>query len=352
MRFGFVIMPVGPHPIGSHAHIVELVRFGEQHGFDVAWMPDQTFYRDPYVTLAAVALSTSKITLGVGATNPTTRHPAMSARAAATLAEISGGRFILALGAGNRRDLLEPLGLPVDHAGPRCREAVLTIKRLLSGETVTHESSSLVMRGVQLQARMPLHVPVYLGARGPRILQAAGAVADGAIIGGFVSDAGLDFALGHIRKGAAAAGRNFRELEVVNWVTTVVTDRRADLLDAVRPTVAYIIGGAPPAVLQAVGIPAGVIRRVKVAYGEGGIRRAAPLIDAASIDKFTIVGGPAEVAERISQLCERGVGQIAVLMPATAAAHSSIAFDMKQNLIRFSEDVIPRLDIKDRRKDL
>jgi len=323
--------------------MVELAQFGEQHGFDVAWMPDQTFYRDPYATLAAVALSTSRITLAVGATNPSTRHPAMTARAAATLSEISGGRFILALGAGNRRDLLEPLGLPTDHAGQRCREAVLTIKRLLSGRAATHESPTLIMRNVRLQALMPFLTPVYLGARGPRILQAAGEVADGAIIGGLVSDAGLDFAIAHIRKGADSAGRNSKEIEIVNWVTTVVTDRKPDLVDAVRPTVAYIIGGAPSEVLDAVGIPKGLIRRVKTAYAEGGLQGAAPLIDAGLIDKFTIIGGPAEVAERITRVRDRGVGQIAVLMPASVGAAAGIQFDMRRNLIRLAQDVIPRL---------
>jgi len=343
VRIGFVALPVGAHPAVSCAQLVALAQFGEQRGFDVAYMPDQTFHRDPYATLAVVACSTSRITLAVGATNPLTRHPAMTARVAATLSEISGGRFLLILSAGNQRDLLEPLGLPTGDAATRCREAALTIKRLLSGQTVTYESPTLVMRRVALQMPALLPVPVYLGARGPRVLEAAGEVADGAIIGGLVSDAGLDFAIGHVRRGAEAAGRRFNELEIVNWVTTIVTERKRDFTDAVRPTIAYIVGGAPFEVLDAVRIPRSLILQIKSAYVEGGLQSAAPLVDAGLIDKFTIIGDPGEVAERIARLGDHGVGQIAILMPAYTGMNTGAPFDVQQNLTRFAEDVMPRL---------
>ncbi len=104
MRFGFGTVPAGP-PQDTAA----LVAHAERLGFDVAWMPDQTFYRDPYITLAACVQHTSTITLGLGVTNPYTRHPAMTARAAATLAELCHGRFILGIGAGNRKELIEKI---------------------------------------------------------------------------------------------------------------------------------------------------------------------------------------------------------------------------------------------------
>ena len=128
MRFGFGTVPAGP----PH-ETVALVQFAERLGFDVAWMPDQTFYRDPFLTLAACAQGTRTITLGVGVTNPYTRHPAMIARAAATLSELCQGRFVLGIGAGNRKELIDLLGLPSDRAGARCRETALTVKRLLAG---------------------------------------------------------------------------------------------------------------------------------------------------------------------------------------------------------------------------
>ncbi len=339
MRFGFATLPVG-----HHTETVELVQLAERLGFHAAWMPDQTFFRDPYVTLTAVALATSRIILGLGVTNPYTRHPAMTARAGATLSEIAPGRFILGIGAGNRKELLDLLALPTDGAGQRCREAVLTIKQLLAGHIVRHESSTLVMRGIVLEMQPPPSTPVYLAARGPQILRAAGEVADGVIIGALVSDSSLTFALKHVRHGAAAAGRTLNQLEVVSWVTTIVTDRKTEIVEALKPTVAHIVGGAPPQVLDAIGIPQRRIEQIKAAYAEGGPRGAAPLIDPGLVDQLTLVGDGAAVAERVIFLRERGVNQIAVLMPTGRhGSHALAGFDVRQNLIRLAEKVLPRI---------
>lgn len=343
MRFGFVLMPVGQHSPRPYTDLVKIVQFGETLGFDSAWMPDQTFHRDPYAMLSAVALSTSRITLGVGATNPYTRHPAMTARATATLAEISGGRFVLAIGLGNRRDLLQPLGFLGDHAAERCKEAVVTIKGLLSGQVVSYESPTLTMRNVRLEMPILGPSPVYIGARGPRILQAAGAVADGAIVAGLASEGGLRFAIRQIRKGADSVGRTLQGFEMVSWVLVCVTKKKEDLLDAIRPTVAYIIGNAPSKVLDAVGISQGFVQRVKAAYAQGGLTGAAAFIDASVIDNFSIIGDAIEVAERIESLRSKGIGHLAILMPAATGSHPSLEFDLRQNLIDISEKVMPHV---------
>ncbi len=342
MRIGFVLMPVGAHIQRPYTELVRIVQLGETLGFDSAWMPDQTFYRDPYMTLSVVALSTSKITLGIGATNPYTRHPAMTARATATLSEISGGRFILAIGLGNRRDLLQPLGFLGDRAANRCREAVMTIKELLSGKVVDYESSTLVMKNVRLEMPLLAPSPVYIGARGPRILQAAGAVADGAIVAGLASEGGLNYAMDEIRKGADSVGRYLEGFEIVSWVLTCVTSRKMELLDAVRPTVSYIIGNAPTQVLEAVGISQGFARHVKAVYVEEGIIGAAALITDDVIEHFCIIGDAVEVAERIELLRSKGIGHLAVLMPAVGS-HPSVEFDLRQNLVEISEKVMPRV---------
>lgn len=341
MRFGFATVPAGPP-----AETVALFRLAEDLGFDVGWMPDQTFYRDPFVTLAAVAQGTKRLALGLGATNPYTRHPAMTARAAATLAELCSGRFILGLGAGNRKELIDLLGLPADRAGPRCREAVLTIKRLLAGEQIEYESPTLVIKGVSLEMPPPPRTPVYLAARGPQILRAAGEVADGVIIGALVSEAGLAFALAHVREGARRAGRSMEDLEVVSWVNTVVTDRKADVVERLRPSVAHIVGGAPEEVLEGIGLDAGRIRAFKESYAAGGPGRAAALVDPPLVDMLTIVGPAGEVIERIQALSARGVQQIVALMPGgSRGSHAFPDFDHQTNLQRIARDVMPHLTV-------
>jgi 5,10-methylenetetrahydromethanopterin reductase len=268
----------------------------------------------------------------------------MIARAAATLSELCGGRFILGIGAGNRKELIDLLALPSDHAGARCREAVVTARRLLAGETVSHASPTLTLKGVKLDMTPPPRTPVYLAARGPQILKAAGEVADGVIIGALVSEAGLGFALEHVRAGARQADRALEHVEIVSWVTTVVTDHKPEIVQGLRPMVAHVVGGAPPEVLDAIGMTQARIKEFKSVYAEGGPSGAARLVDPSLVDLLTIVGGPGEVADRITALAGVGVGQVAVLMPGPGrGSHAFPGFDHRANLERIAHEVRPRV---------
>src|SRR6266545_800266 len=128
LTFGFAHVPAE-----HYRRHVELVLEAERLGFDYAWIPDQTFYRDPYVVLTALALTTDRIRLGLGVTNPYTRHPAMAGRAIASIAECAPGRVLLGVGAGNVRELLQPLGLDLDSPAARCREMVELVRHELDG---------------------------------------------------------------------------------------------------------------------------------------------------------------------------------------------------------------------------
>src|SRR5712692_1695205 len=101
MRFGFSHRPIQPF-----SRSIELYQWAEELGFDYAWVPDQQFYPDPFACLAAAALRTQRITLGLAVTNPYTRHPALIARGIGIVDELAGGRMILTLGAANRKQVL------------------------------------------------------------------------------------------------------------------------------------------------------------------------------------------------------------------------------------------------------
>lgn len=221
MKFGLAVVPDT-----RLEETVGLVQLGEELGFDTAWVADQTFYRDPFVVLSACAQATRRIDLGLGATNPYTRHPVQIARAAAALNELAEGRFRLAIGAGNRKELLQPLGWNQTGAGPRCREAVTVIKQLLSGEEVHYGSDTLTVDHVRLLVPPQPQLPVFLAGRGPYVLRSAGQVADGVIIGGLVSPDGLAYALATVGDGLAQRRAKSVEFAVVSWVNCELTDDR------------------------------------------------------------------------------------------------------------------------------
>ena len=121
---------------------VEIARRAESIGYDVLVMPDHLNRQlSPFAALAAAAAATTRLRVAAFVFANDYRHPLMLAREAATLDVLSGGRFELGLGAGWMKSDYRRLGLPYDPAGQRIdrlEEAVPLLKRLLSGETVTH----------------------------------------------------------------------------------------------------------------------------------------------------------------------------------------------------------------------
>ena len=164
MRFGFGFVPTQPLAEG-----LRVVQWGEQLGYEMAWIPDQTFYRDPFLVMAHWAQATENIQLMIGVTNPYTRHPAQVARAIATVDEISGGRAHLGIGSGNRRELLLPMGYEQDAAAARTREMLTLVRALLHGETLQHESAYRNGQGIAafLATREPGRPDLHRRARRP-----------------------------------------------------------------------------------------------------------------------------------------------------------------------------------------
>src|SRR3712207_3265820 len=97
MRVGLRIPPCRPVP-----EIAAAVRRAEELGFDEVWLPDsQLLWRDVFPVAAAALERTGRMMVGTAVTNVVTRHPAVVASAARTVAEIAPGRFMLGVGVGN-----------------------------------------------------------------------------------------------------------------------------------------------------------------------------------------------------------------------------------------------------------
>lgn len=329
LEFGF-----GAYPENSLEEIIQTAQLGETLGYDVAWVLDQTFYRDPFVMLALSARATHHIRLMLGVTNPFTRHPVQVARAAATIDEASGGRLSIAYGAGNRKELILPLGLEQTKAGPRCREAVIVTKQLLAGEEVRYRSDTLVLDGVKLLTPTRPRLPIYLAGRGPYILQAGGEVADGVIIGGLVSQSGIEYALDQVYRGATNQGRNPKEIDIIWWGSCYLTDGPGIDINKLKSSVGHIIGGAPIDVLRIIGLEEDRIQTLKNAYTLGGPAGVGSLVTDYEIDLLAIVGNAKECSRKIARLASSGVNQVGLLL------NQRTSQEQEAFLKRFAQDVI------------
>ena len=330
LRFGF-----GHVPAEHYAKHVELVQLGERLGFDSAWLADQTFFRDPYVVLAAIALATERIDLGIGVTNPYTRHPAMAARAIATLADMAPGRITLGVGAGNVKEMLHPLALEDRPVAARCREMVELVRAALTAEPVDYHGPHYQMAGARLETDAGAGVPIYVAGRGQRVLAAAGAVADGVLVGGLCDEPGIAYALDRIARGAHGRGRDPGSLAICSWVTVYLTDDRDRAIAETAPMIAHIIGGAPDHVLEAIGLADTTWRAIKSTYRRDGIPEAAALVTEACADAFAIVGDADECVRRIRALEHAGVTEFIFLLPKNADVD-----EQRSHLEHFADSVL------------
>ncbi len=160
-----------------------IARAAEECGFDSVWLGDHMLYRgdgrpergpwDVWTTLAALAASTERVTLGPLVASTAFHPPGLLARMAATIDEASGGRFMLGLGAGWNEVEFRAFGIPFDRLVSRFEEAFEIVRRLLAGERVTFAGRFHRVEDAVLLPRPARRVPLLVGGAGPRLLAIA-----------------------------------------------------------------------------------------------------------------------------------------------------------------------------------
>jgi probable F420-dependent oxidoreductase len=173
------------------AEIAAIAQRAEEVGFDSFWVPDHLLYRFPQVhpqgawdawsLLAALAATTRTMEIGPLVACSSFRNPALIAKMADTIDEISGGRLILGLGAGWHEPEYTAFGFPFDHRVSRFEEALQIITALLRSGHVDFEGTYYTARDCELRPRgpRPAGPPIVVGTSSPRMLRLTARYADG-----------------------------------------------------------------------------------------------------------------------------------------------------------------------------
>lgn len=335
MKFDVGILASQPLPV-----IVRQVQLAESLGFDTAWIADTHLVcRELWVTLAACAAGTSRIRLGPGIAVPHTRHVSVTASAIATLHELAEGRVVIGIGTGG--SAAETMGLSV---GKVARVATLesmaaSLRRLLGRESIRLENGTDA-RLAWLE-RAPA-IPLYLAGSGPRMLDAAGRLGDGAIMYSGVAPWLVEAALGCVTAGARSAGRDPGGLDVAIWAPTSIAPDRALARDHVRGRVASALRHAFPVAWSPE--DQAVIDQVRAAYDSYQHATAASkhrlLVTDRFVDLMALAGRPEEVREQVVGIAGvGGVGRI-ILLPQVPGQD----FVEREQVLRlFAEQVMARL---------
>jgi alkanesulfonate monooxygenase SsuD/methylene tetrahydromethanopterin reductase-like flavin-dependent oxidoreductase (luciferase family) len=208
--------------------LLDMVRAIEDLGFDSIWLGEHLLYRWPdreprgpweaWTVMAAIAAATSRVEFGplVACTN--FHNPALLAKQTVTIDEISGGRFVLGLGAGWNETEFRAYGFPYDHRVDRFEEAFTIIRTLLRDGAIDFDGRWYQVRDCELRPRGPRPggPPLMIGSNGPRMLRATVPYVDSwnswfATIGN--RPAGVPALRNRVDEACRDVGRNPEELE-------------------------------------------------------------------------------------------------------------------------------------------
>jgi len=320
MRFGLAFL--GDE---DSREVVQWARELERHEhLSRLWVADEHFLRDPWVQLGAIAAVTSRVSIGICITDPYIRHPALTAAAAATLQELSGGRALLGLGAGST-------GFPALGLTPRLPAQAVTECIELS-RMLWSEPKAFSYRGRQIQFlddcldfKPSAPIPIYVAARGPKMLAVAARLADAVLIGSFVQGLGLDYALRTIDEAESERDQALPPLRKACWIyLSASPDSTAAQRGAARGLALALRSSHK--MLTEIGymIPADILNFVEKSrhtWDADEVDWVVASLSQELIDDLTVAGDASECVAKLRRLQDRGIDEVAILPFAPAGGN-------------------------------
>ncbi len=328
---------------GDVAQQLELVREGERLGLDVVWVAE-AWGADAVSVLGFLAARTEQLLLGSGVVQVGTRTPVALAQLAATLSNLSGGRFLLGLGPSGPQVMEGLHGVRFDRPLQRVRETVEVVRQALTGGKIEHrgETVSIPLAGsdarpMRLSIRAEHPVPVYLATLSPKMLRLTGEVADGWLGTSFVPEGSREASFDHLDAGLAATGRSRADLDVCQGAEIAVFEDEERLQQHVqsrKAELAFSLGGMGKGTTNYYNDAysrqgwAEVAAEVQARWQAGDRPGAAALVTDEMVLATTLIGTERSVAERLRVWEQAGVDTVR-LYPAGETLEEKL-----QNLAR------------------
>lgn len=332
-------------PVEPLKKVVSVARLAEELGFEHFVHADQRFSgeKDVFVTLAADALSTTTIKLGPCVSDPYCRIPAMLATAVASLDELSGGRALLALGAGGSG--FAEMHLERKHVNEALRETITMVRGLFSGEAVNFDGRLFKLTNARLRFEVRPDIPILIASRSPLNLELAGEIADGAIIATYVSKAQLAFAIERVRAGAWKARRRLEDVRLISWVYTSISDDGRQAVENVRPFVTQALVNTSPEAYPAIlerfdeALPPFLVQcRERGRAGLEAAYRDRRYLTDEVIKRFSVAGTAEDCIKKIEEIRSSGIDEI--WLRCFSAPRSEV--EHEKVIVPFAEKVMPR----------
>ncbi len=291
---------------------LDYARYAEEKGFEAVWQAESRLVRDAIVPMAAYAAVTERIIVGSGVINNWTRNIGLLAATFLTLDDLAPNRMICGLGA-----WWDPLAknVGIDRRKPltAMRETVTVLRRLLNMERVTFEGEFIQVNGIELDVvhgrREPRHVPIMIGATGPKMMELTGEISDGAVLNYCVPPEYNDGALEQLEAGARKAGRSLDDIDRPQLVVCSVDHDRARAIDTTRELLCQYLAQQPH-IANASGVSKDVVEKIQSILGwpatHQQIQEAKHLVPEDLIHRITASGTPDEARAKVQEYMRRG----------------------------------------------
>ncbi len=291
---------------------LEYVRYAEEKGFEAVWQAESRLVRDAIVPMAAYAAVTEKLKVGSGVINNWTRNIGLLASTFLTLDDIAPNRIICGIGA-----WWDPLAknVGIDRRKPlkAMRETVEVLRRLLNMERVTFQGEFHQVEGIELDIvhgrREPRHVPIYIGATGPKMMELTGEIADGVVLNYCVPPEYNDQALERMEVGAKRAGRTLDSLDRPQLIVCSVDHDRQAAFDTSRELLTQYLAQQPH-IAKASGVSQEIVEEIQSILGwpatHEEIKQAKHLVSDDLVERITASGTPDDARAKVREYMDHG----------------------------------------------
>ncbi|MGW5744378.1 LLM class flavin-dependent oxidoreductase [Amycolatopsis sp. NPDC003861] len=302
---------------------LDFVLEAEKLGLDGCWVAE-AWGSDAPSALGYLAARTDRIRLGSGIIQLGTRTPVAIAQAALTLADLSGGRFALGLGASGPQVIEGLHGVPFAKPLTRMRETVEIIRQAFAGEKISFSGKAFEIprpgeaRPMRLSTEPNPDIPIYLATLSPKLLELTGEVADGWLGTSFVPE-GADAYFAHLDAGLAKAGRERKDIDVCQGAEVAFADNEDELRAMVgsrKKELAFSLGGMGSASTNFYNNAysrqgwADVAAEVRERWQAGDRNGAAALVTDEMVLGTTLIGTEEMVRERLRVWRDAGIDTV------------------------------------------
>jgi F420-dependent oxidoreductase-like protein len=303
---------------GPPAGVTDAIALAEKLGFESIWTAE-AYGSDCLTPLAWWGAATSSVRLGTNLLQISARTPAATAMAAMTLDHLSGGRFILGIGASGPQVVEGWYGQPYPKPLARTREYIEVIRAILRRDVpVTHEGEFYPLpypggSGLGKPLKSTVHplrtdIPIFLGAEGPKNVALAAEIADG-WLPMFFSPKTDDFYRAALAEGLARPGarRTLADFDVPAFLPIVIDDDVEAAADRIRPSTALYIGGMGAKTMNfhadlfsRLGYP-GEVEKIQQLFLGGQKAEAIAAVPTALIEDIALIGPVAKIRDEMQQ---------------------------------------------------